>query len=79
MSGSVNEGANGTSPPSKEDLERLLARLDVRLREVLVLRFGIDRGKPRTLEELAERLGLSTERVDQLVQQAMRELRKEEL
>ena len=36
-----------------EEIQRLLAPLDQREREILALRFGLDRGEPRTLEEVA--------------------------
>jgi len=35
-----------------EEINRLLAPLDPREREILALRFGLDRGEPRTLEEV---------------------------
>ena len=37
-----------------EEISRLLAPLDQREREILALRFGLDRGEPRTLEEVGE-------------------------
>jgi DNA-directed RNA polymerase sigma subunit (sigma70/sigma32) len=37
-----------------EEIARLLAPLDEREREILKLRFGLDRGEPRTLEEVGE-------------------------
>ena len=37
-----------------EEISRLLAPLDTREREILKLRFGLDRGEPRTLEEVGE-------------------------
>jgi len=37
-----------------DEIARLLAPLDEREREILKLRFGLDRGEPRTLEEVGE-------------------------
>ncbi len=39
-----------------DEVARLLAPLDEREREILRLRFGLDRGEPRTLEEVGARL-----------------------
>jgi RNA polymerase sigma factor (sigma-70 family) len=53
----------------------LLARLDVREREILRLRFGFDRGAPRTLEEVGAFFQLTKERVRQIEAGAMSKLR----
>ena len=42
-----------------EEISRLLAPLDEREREILKLRFGLDRGEPRTLEEVGEHFNLT--------------------
>ena len=42
-----------------EEINRLLAPLDEREREILKLRFGLDRGEPRTLEEVGEHFNLT--------------------
>jgi RNA polymerase primary sigma factor len=47
-------------------LHRALRDLPVRQRQVLVLRFGLDAGEPRTLEEVGAILGCSRERARQL-------------
>jgi RNA polymerase sigma factor (sigma-70 family) len=57
------------------ELERLLAPLDEREREILRLRFGLDRGEPRTLEEVGERFNLTRERIRQIESRAMSKLR----
>ena len=57
------------------DLAAALARLNPRMRRVLALRFGLDGEKPRTLEQVGERLGVTRERVRQLESRALRELR----
>ncbi len=54
----------------------LLATLEPREREVLCLRYGLDRGKPRTLEEVGERFGLTREGVRQVEVKAISKLRR---
>jgi RNA polymerase sigma factor (sigma-70 family) len=56
-------------------LARLLAPLDEREREILKLRFGLDRGEPRTLAEVGEHFNLSSERIRQIEARAMSKLR----
>ena len=59
-----------------EEIERLLAPLDEREREVLRMRFGLDRGgEARTLEEVAEVFNLTRERIRQIEARAMSKLR----
>jgi RNA polymerase primary sigma factor len=53
-----------------------LAALDPRERKVLELRFGLDRGEERTLTEVAERMGVSRERIRQIEQAALAKLRR---
>jgi RNA polymerase sigma factor (sigma-70 family) len=57
-------------------IEDLLTPLDPREREILTLRFGLDRGEPRTLAEVAEHFSLSRERIRQLQAHAMRRIRE---
>ena len=58
-----------------EEITRLLAPLDQREREILALRFGLDRGEPRTLEEVGEAFNLTRERIRQIEARAMSKLR----
>ncbi len=53
----------------------LLRPLDPRERRILRLRFGVDRGEPRTFPEVAAELGLSKERIRQLELRAFCKLR----
>jgi RNA polymerase primary sigma factor len=46
-----------------------------RERTVVVMRFGLDDGQPKTLDEIARALGVSRERVRQIEAQALRKLR----
>jgi RNA polymerase sigma factor (sigma-70 family) len=57
------------------EVAKMLAGLDEREREILQLRFGIDRGSPRTLEEVGVRFGLTRERIRQIEAKAMAKLR----
>jgi RNA polymerase sigma factor (sigma-70 family) len=57
------------------EISRLLAPLDDREREILRLRFGLDRGEPRTLEEVGEHFNLTRERIRQIEARAMSKLR----
>jgi RNA polymerase sigma factor (sigma-70 family) len=57
------------------EISRLLAPLDEREREILRLRFGLDRGEPRTLEEVGEHFNLTRERIRQIEARAMSKLR----
>ena len=43
--------------------------------EILRLRFGLDRGEPRTLEEVGEHFNLTRERIRQIEARAMSKLR----
>ncbi len=54
----------------------LMECLDGREREILNLRFGLDGGQPRTLEEVGSRLNLTKERVRQIEVTAVKKLRR---
>jgi RNA polymerase sigma factor (sigma-70 family) len=58
-----------------DEISRLLSPLDEREREILRLRFGLDRGEPRTLEEVGEHFNLTRERIRQIEARAMSKLR----
>ncbi len=57
------------------DVDRLLSSLGEREREILRLRFGLDRGEPRTLEEVGAALNLTRERIRQIERTALAKLR----
>ena len=57
------------------EVERLLLGLDERERRIISLRFGLDRGEPRTLKEVATHFGLTRERIRQIEAGAMSKLR----
>jgi len=57
-------------------VRRSLSSLGVREREVLELRFGLRNAHGQTLQEIADRLGVTRERVRQIEQQALARLRR---
>jgi RNA polymerase sigma factor (sigma-70 family) len=58
------------------DVARLLNALTPREREVVLLRYGFDRGQPRTLEEVAVLFRLTAERIRQIERRAIDKLRR---
>ena len=58
-----------------DEIGRLLSPLDAREQEILKLRFGLDRGEARTLEEVGEHFNLTRERIRQIEARAMSKLR----
>ncbi|ONI79374.1 RNA polymerase subunit sigma [Actinosynnema sp. ALI-1.44] len=62
----------------QDDLRRVLATLDEREQHVIRLRYGIDDGQPRTLDQIGKRFGLSRERVRQIEREVMSKLRQGE-
>jgi len=58
-----------------DEIEHLLSQLDPREAEVLKLRFGLDRGEPRTLQEVADHFELKPSRIAQIERQALERLR----
>lgn len=58
-----------------DELADCLANLDPRKAEVLRLRFGLDGGGPRSLQEVGEHLSLTRERVRQIEKVALQRLR----
>lgn len=59
----------------KEQLEDVLDTLTSREERVLRLRFGLDDGRPRTLEEVGQVFGVTRERIRQIEAKALRKLR----
>lgn len=58
-----------------EEIKHLLSQLDPREAEVLKLRFGLDRGEPRTLQEVADHFELKPSRIAQIEKRALERLR----
>ena len=56
-------------------VDTMLVHLDAREREVLRLRYGLDRGEPRTLEAIGDHFHMTRERVRQIEAKAISKLR----
>ena len=59
----------------KEQLDSVLSTLTPREEKVIRLRFGLDDGRPRTLEEVGEVFDVTRERIRQIEAKALRKLR----
>nr|WP_308508154.1 RNA polymerase sigma factor RpoD [uncultured Stomatobaculum sp.] len=59
----------------REHIEALLGDLKERERQVIVLRFGLEDGHPRTLEEVGREFKVTRERIRQIEAKALRKLR----
>lgn len=59
----------------REQLEEVLATLNDREKKVLIMRFGLEDGKPRTLEEVGKAFGVTRERIRQIEAKAIRKLK----
>jgi RNA polymerase primary sigma factor len=59
----------------REDLEGVLATLSPREKDVLRLRYGLDDGRMKTLEEIGQIFNVTRERIRQIEAKALRKLR----
>jgi RNA polymerase primary sigma factor len=59
----------------KEKMQDVLQNLTERERKVLILRFGLEDGHQRTLEEVGQEFGVTRERIRQIEAKALRKLR----
>ncbi|MFC1846059.1 sigma-70 family RNA polymerase sigma factor, partial [Chloroflexota bacterium] len=59
----------------KQQLHNVLEELSVREQRVLSLRFGLDDGRSRTLEEVGTEFHVTRERIRQIEAKALRKLR----
>ncbi len=63
----------------RDEIEKVMEKLVDRERVVLRMRFGLEDGRPHTLEEIGDRIGVSRERVRQIEKEALGKLRRPEL
>ena len=59
----------------KDEIDDILATLTEREEKVIRLRFGLEDGKARTLEEVGQMFGVTRERIRQIEAKALRKLR----
>ena len=58
-----------------ELVQEVLATLDARESRILAMRFGLDDSRPKTLEEVGARLGVTRERIRQIQEEALQKMR----
>jgi len=56
-------------------VQEVLATLTPRENTILAMRFGLDDGRPKTLEEIGEELGVTRERIRQIQEEALQKMR----
>ena len=60
----------------RDELTEILEVLEDRERKIILMRFGLDGGKPETLEEVGKKFGVTRERIRQLQNIALAKLRR---
>ena len=75
FSGTVSISFSVAKNLLREDLEGVLATLSPRERDVLRLRYGLDDGRMKTLEEIGQIFDVTRERIRQIEAKALRKLR----
>ena len=71
----VSPEGNVESVMLREHIDSLLSELKERERQVILLRFGLEDGHPRTLEEVGKEFKVTRERLRQIEAKALRKLR----
>ena len=74
-SNALTPEGNVESVMLREHIDALLGDLKERERQVIVLRFGLEDGHPRTLEEVGKEFNVTRERIRQIEAKALRKLR----
>lgn len=65
-----------TNASANKELLGILEGINPRDKEILIMRYGIDSEEPLTLAEVSQRMGISRERVRQIEERAVRNVRK---
>jgi len=60
----------------KDDLSRIVSTLNTREQAVIRMRFGLDDGKPKTLEDIGKKFSVTRERIRQIESRALVKLRQ---
>jgi RNA polymerase primary sigma factor len=78
----IIEDKNALAPPEvasyqllKDQIDDVLSTLTPRERKILQLRFGLEDGRSRTLEEVGKEFNVTRERIRQIEAKALRKLR----
>ncbi|QUY45912.1 RNA polymerase sigma factor RpoD/SigA [Acaryochloris marina] len=72
---------NGPAPyieslQMNDELSRLMVHLDEREQFIVSQRYGLEDGEPKTMNEIGQQLGVSRERVRQIINKAMKKLER---
>lgn len=59
----------------REGINTLLDTLTEKEKEIIIMRYGLDNGRPQTLEEVGQKYGVTRERIRQIEAKALRKLR----
>jgi RNA polymerase primary sigma factor len=73
---SARPDANTEEELMRQDLNRMLSQLTPRERDIMHLRYGLEDGRQRTLEEVGRLFNITRERVRQIEHKAFRKLRQ---
>ena len=73
--GNLSPEEYATNEMLKDEISQVLETLTEREEKVIRLRFGLEDGKPRTLEEVGQMFGVTRERIRQIEAKALRKLR----
>lgn len=74
----INPAEYASNSSVREAVRKMVDGLpDAREREIVKMRFGIDDGNPKTLEEVGQKFGVTRERVRQIENKAIRKLNRE--
>ena len=59
-----------------EEVSSYLSLLDERQRFIIIQRYGLEDGEPKTMDEIGQQLGVSRERIRQIINKVMRKLER---